>query len=228
MDQDRDPPPLAPPAGTAVHPLIRPVEIVPDQPAGSRFAPVLHALRHPRTRLAGTVALGLLVGTVPGLVLAAGARMEAAAAERRAEAAERTMRMWQLQAAEGRGAAGTAAGTTKAGTTTGGTAAGGTAGGAARGAQVDAGTAGALAPSVPARDKRAPGNGIFRVGKDIEIGVWRSRGNNGCHWERVRANRSGKPIIVGFGNPVGTGTVTIRASDVLFKSEGCNDWFKTG
>jgi hypothetical protein len=44
----------------------------------------------------------------------------------------------------------------------------------------------------------------------------------------VRTSRSGAQLVVGYGNPVGTGTVTIRPTDVLFKTAGCSDWFKAG
>ncbi|MEV5985739.1 hypothetical protein AB0L85_12025 [Streptomyces sp. NPDC052051] len=80
-----------------------------------------------------------------------------------------------------------------------------------------------------AKDKgKAPafgGDGSYQVGKDIKPGTYRTADNSdGCYWERAK-NASGEfEAILANDNVTGTSYVTVKASDKLFKTNGCEDW----
>lgn len=70
------------------------------------------------------------------------------------------------------------------------------------------------------------GDGDFRVGRDIEPGTYRSRGNTDglCHWERAEDASGDTDPLLANGNVRGTGYVTVKATDKVFESSGCKDW----
>ena len=70
-----------------------------------------------------------------------------------------------------------------------------------------------------------PGDGVFVVGTQIAPGRYEtSGGGTTCHWARLRnaAGRAGWAIT--NGTTTGRTTVTVRKSDVVFETAGCNPW----
>ncbi|WP_329132659.1 hypothetical protein OG552_13725 [Streptomyces sp. NBC_01476] len=74
------------------------------------------------------------------------------------------------------------------------------------------------------------GDGMFKVGTDIQPGTYKSAGNtdDNCYWERSKDALHGLDSIKANDNVTGTAIVTIGASDAYFKSTGCSTWKKTG
>jgi hypothetical protein len=74
------------------------------------------------------------------------------------------------------------------------------------------------------------GDGMYKVGVDIQPGTYKSTGNadDSCYWERSKDALHGVDSITANDNVSGTGIVTIAAGDAYFKSTGCTDWHKTG
>ncbi|MBD0746519.1 hypothetical protein [Streptomyces sp. CBMA152] len=72
--------------------------------------------------------------------------------------------------------------------------------------------------------------GMFKVGVDIAPGTYKSMGNTDdkCYWERAKDASHGMDSIAANDNVTGTAIVTIDAGDAYFKSNGCQDWVKTG
>ncbi|MFJ3893154.1 hypothetical protein [Streptomyces sp. NPDC090083] len=78
----------------------------------------------------------------------------------------------------------------------------------------------------PQKKVSLDGDGDFRVGRDIEPGTYRSRGNTDglCHWARAE-NASGDTDSPRADDHVrGTGYVTVEATDRVFTSSGCKAW----
>ncbi|MCN9241906.1 hypothetical protein NGF19_14085 [Streptomyces sp. RY43-2] len=80
-----------------------------------------------------------------------------------------------------------------------------------------------------AKDKgKAPafgGDGSYQVGKDVKPGTYRTADNSdGCYWERAKDASGEFEAILANDNVTGTSYVTIKASDKLFKTNGCADW----
>ncbi|MFE7277789.1 hypothetical protein [Streptomyces sp. NPDC057623] len=90
--------------------------------------------------------------------------------------------------------------------------------------------------AVDEKAKGSPGStmsgdgGMFRVGVDIAPGTYRSSGNadDSCYWERTKDAEHGLESIIANDNVTGSAVVTISASDVYFKTTGCQDWKKSG
>jgi hypothetical protein len=74
------------------------------------------------------------------------------------------------------------------------------------------------------------GDGDFRVGSDIKPGTYRTTGNSDgmCYWERAKDAKGEMGSILANDNVSGTSYVTVKATDKLFKSTGCNDWEAVG
>ncbi|MEV8554339.1 hypothetical protein AB0L04_31585 [Streptomyces glaucescens] len=70
------------------------------------------------------------------------------------------------------------------------------------------------------------GDGDFRVGPDIEPGTYRTTGNTDdlCYWERAKDASGEMDSLLANDNVSGTAYVTVKATDKLFTSSGCNDW----
>jgi hypothetical protein len=70
------------------------------------------------------------------------------------------------------------------------------------------------------------GDGDFEVGTDVKPGTYRTTGNTDdlCYWERAKDASGEMDSLLANDNVTGTGYVTVKATDTLFKSSGCNDW----
>jgi len=66
--------------------------------------------------------------------------------------------------------------------------------------------------------------GTFFVGRDIAAGTYRTRGGSYCYWERLRAFTGAFGAIIANDNPRGSAIVTIKRTDLGFKSHGCGRW----
>jgi len=79
-----------------------------------------------------------------------------------------------------------------------------------------------------AAEKKAAfaGDGDFQVGSDVKPGTYRTTGNTDgmCYWERAKDAKGETDSILANDNVSGTSYVTIKATDKLFKSNGCKDW----
>lgn len=71
--------------------------------------------------------------------------------------------------------------------------------------------------------------GMLRVGVDIAPGTYKSTGNtdDSCYWERAKNADHSIDSIIANNNVTGTAVVTISASDVYFRTSGCQDWKKS-
>ncbi|WP_030419580.1 hypothetical protein VM636_18280 [Streptomyces sp. SCSIO 75703] len=87
-------------------------------------------------------------------------------------------------------------------------------------------TKGAADESKPAKKKAdIKGSGEFEVGSDVKPGTYRSSGNDGmCYWERAKDASGELDSILANDNVTGTSYVTVKATDKIFKSNGCKDW----
>ncbi|MBH5336597.1 hypothetical protein IHE55_18170 [Streptomyces pactum] len=71
------------------------------------------------------------------------------------------------------------------------------------------------------------GDGTFEVGSDVKPGTYRTTGNDelgGCYWERAKDSSGEMDSILANDNVTGASYVTIKPTDKIFKSNGCNDW----
>jgi hypothetical protein len=80
------------------------------------------------------------------------------------------------------------------------------------------------APRSAPGPRRTFGDGIYRVGKDIDPGTYRASGGSNCYWARLSgfSGNLGQIIANGIGSP--HPLVTISASDVGFESQRCGTW----
>jgi hypothetical protein len=70
------------------------------------------------------------------------------------------------------------------------------------------------------------GDGKYAVGIDIAPGTYRTKGGDGCYWDREKNLTGGLDGILANDNAVGPTVVTIQASDIGFKTDGCGTWSK--
>ncbi|NEY36410.1 hypothetical protein GTU99_30355 [Streptomyces sp. PRKS01-65] len=69
------------------------------------------------------------------------------------------------------------------------------------------------------------GDGDFQVGADVKPGTYRTTGNDGmCYWERAKDASGELDSLLANDNVSGTGYVTVKPTDKIFKSSGCGDW----
>jgi len=72
-----------------------------------------------------------------------------------------------------------------------------------------------------------PGSaGDLRVGSDVKPGTYVTKGNTEgqfCNWQRTGPD--GQPIDLGV--VTGQAVVTIKATDAVFTTTGCNDWHRS-
>ncbi|MFG2354562.1 hypothetical protein [Streptomyces sp. NPDC048521] len=70
------------------------------------------------------------------------------------------------------------------------------------------------------------GDGEYQVGSDVKPGTYRTTGNTDdmCYWERAKDAKGEMDSLLANDNVSGTSYVTIKATDKLFKSSGCEDW----
>jgi hypothetical protein len=93
----------------------------------------------------------------------------------------------------------------------------------------------AAAPAEPAKEPApAPGDsfagsGTYLVGDDIQPGTYKTAGPGSlgmCYWERDKDSSGGFDSIIANENLKGQGVVTIKSSDKVFKTTGCQAWVK--
>ncbi|GAB2763394.1 hypothetical protein [Streptomyces bullii] len=74
------------------------------------------------------------------------------------------------------------------------------------------------------------GDGDFQVGTDIKPGTYRTTGNDDglCYWERAKDASGEMDSLLANDNVTGTSYVTVKATDKIFTSNGCNDWEAVG
>ncbi|WP_030982973.1 hypothetical protein [Streptomyces sp. NRRL WC-3744] len=79
-----------------------------------------------------------------------------------------------------------------------------------------------------AEEKKAAfgGDGEYQVGTDVKPGTYRTTGNDDgmCYWERAKDASGELDSLLANDNVSGTSYVTIKPTDKLFKSSGCEDW----
>lgn len=68
------------------------------------------------------------------------------------------------------------------------------------------------------------GEGTYRVGTDIESGLYRTAGGDGCYWARLEGFGGDEIIQNYIGN--GPAVVTISPNDVGFETRRCGTWEK--
>jgi hypothetical protein len=88
-----------------------------------------------------------------------------------------------------------------------------------------------VAPAVPAGPKTTFGDGVWEVGVDIVPGRYKSPGpgENGfgsCYYARLKTGDGSFGDIIDNDLSQGPVTVTIKETDGLFDTNGCQDWVK--
>jgi hypothetical protein len=78
----------------------------------------------------------------------------------------------------------------------------------------------------PAVTGAAPGDGAWMVGRDIQRGVYRSRGGRSCHWARLQGRPGAAWTVVSPPARLGPQVVVLGGSDVAFASRGCTEWVR--
>ncbi|POX65387.1 hypothetical protein C3492_02000 [Streptomyces sp. Ru62] len=70
------------------------------------------------------------------------------------------------------------------------------------------------------------GDGEYQVGTDVKPGTYRTTGNDDgmCYWERAKDASGELDSLLANDNVSGTSYVTVKPTDKLFKSSGCEDW----
>ncbi|MFF1908374.1 hypothetical protein [Kitasatospora sp. NPDC058218] len=83
---------------------------------------------------------------------------------------------------------------------------------------------------VAAPGDTVPGSGTYLVGDDIKAGTYKTAGparGGLCYWERGKDATGGFESIIANENLTGQGVVTIKSTDKVFKTQGCQDWVKS-
>jgi len=70
------------------------------------------------------------------------------------------------------------------------------------------------------------GDGMYIVGTDIEPGVYKSSGQNGCYYARLSGFAGTIDDILANNNADSSAIITISASDKGFQSTRCGTWTK--
>ena len=71
-----------------------------------------------------------------------------------------------------------------------------------------------------------PGDGTFRVPQEVKPGTYRTSGEDGCYWARLRNLSGDFDAITANGNTDGPTTVQIRSGDKGFETRRCGTWRK--
>lgn len=88
----------------------------------------------------------------------------------------------------------------------------------------------AKAPAAPAQKKDTiPGDGTYLVGTDVTPGVYKSGkpASGNCYWARLKDDTGSIGDIIANNNSAGSSVVTIRKTDRMFQTSGCETWVKT-
>jgi hypothetical protein len=68
------------------------------------------------------------------------------------------------------------------------------------------------------------GDGTYRVGRDVPAGTYRTRGGDGCYWERLKSFSGSFGAILANENAEGPALVTLKRTDKGFTTNGCGRW----
>lgn len=79
-----------------------------------------------------------------------------------------------------------------------------------------------VAPAQPATS--IPGDGTYRVGVDIQPGVYRSQGAESCYWARLSGLSGSSNDIIANNGAAGPQVVQIAPSDAAFETRRCATW----
>lgn len=90
----------------------------------------------------------------------------------------------------------------------------------------DQATADAAAGGYNVNAKTSFGDGVWRVGEEIQPGTYRAPGGGSCYWERLSgfSGSFGDIITNDFGTS--NTTVTISSTDAGFSTDDCGTWEK--
>ena len=69
-------------------------------------------------------------------------------------------------------------------------------------------------------------DGTWRIGHDIQPGLYRVVPNDFCYWERLSGLSGGFDDIIANDNTSSPSYVEVKATDVAFKSQNCGTWLK--
>jgi hypothetical protein len=72
--------------------------------------------------------------------------------------------------------------------------------------------------------RRTFGDGIWRVGAEIDPGTYRASGGGDCYWARLAGFSGNLGDIISNGVGVPHPVVTISSSDTGFESSSCGTW----
>ncbi|MEU3411230.1 hypothetical protein ABZ760_08155 [Streptomyces sp. NPDC006658] len=101
-------------------------------------------------------------------------------------------------------------------------------GGTDAGGSKDSGATETAGAAGTAEEKKAAfgGDGEYQVGTDIKPGTYRTANNTDgtCYWERAKDASGELDSTLANDNVSGRSYVTVKATDKLFKSNGCSDW----
>jgi len=72
------------------------------------------------------------------------------------------------------------------------------------------------------------GDGTYQVGADINPGTYKSSkpDSGNCYWARLKNDSGQFSAIIANNNSSGQSVVTIRSTDGVFETSGCNPWVK--
>jgi septal ring factor EnvC (AmiA/AmiB activator) len=75
-----------------------------------------------------------------------------------------------------------------------------------------------------------PGDGRFRVGSDVQPGVYQAETptSGNCYWARLGSDTGELGDIIDNGNVAGPVTITVGAGDALLELSGCEEFHKVG
>lgn len=90
-------------------------------------------------------------------------------------------------------------------------------------AQVPAAKAPAAAPAAS-----FPGDGTYEVGVDVKPGTYKSAkpASGNCYWARLKGDSGQLADIIANNNSSGPSVVTIKSTDKVFQTTGCEDWVR--
>ncbi|WP_242660540.1 hypothetical protein [Mycobacterium kubicae] len=83
----------------------------------------------------------------------------------------------------------------------------------------------ALPSTSPTTSARSfPGDGVYRMGQDIQAGTYQAQGSSSCSWERLRGFRGTSTDVIEHGEGAEPQVVRIEPSDAGFKTQHCGTW----
>lgn len=83
-----------------------------------------------------------------------------------------------------------------------------------------------LGPAVTKNPTEPFADGTYVVGLDIAPGTWRTAGQSGCYWARLKDLTGDMGSLLANENSPGSAVVAIAATDKGFTSRRCGTWTK--